>query len=332
LKVAEDAGMSQTGNVASLHSILGGILCERNDLETGIPMIKKGLELARISHDLIALQGIRLNWIRVLILIKDFSQALRVIDEILKESEKIYLPPWMGHVIAAYQARIWIELGHTDLLPQWIEERGIGTKNKLSCRTELEHIVLSRILIIEDRPEEADLFLQKLVKNAHEGQRFVTILEMLLVRVKALYAQAKIDETIEVLKRAISLGEKGGFIHVFTMEGKMIARLLAKILEDQKLNKSDQDERFSAEYINKILAAFEMASSQQKIIGTDDSLSEREIDVLQLIAAGLTNQEIAEKLFISLNTVRTHTKNINSKLNVHSRTQAIARAKKLGLI
>ena len=66
--------------------------------------------------------------------------------------------------------------------------------------------------------------------------------------------------------------------------------------------------------------------------GIEESLSERETDVLKLIATGLTNQEIAEKLFISLNTVRTHTKNINSKLDVYSRTQAIARAKKLGLI
>jgi ATP/maltotriose-dependent transcriptional regulator MalT len=80
------------------------------------------------------------------------------------------------------------------------------------------------------------------------------------------------------------------------------------------------------------LRAFQQAPLEQKAVGVDESLSDREIEVLKLIAAGLTNQEIAERLFISLNTVRTHTKNINSKLDVHSRTQAIARAKKLGLI
>jgi len=332
LKAAEDAGMSKTGNAASLCSILGGILCERDDLEAGIPMIKKGLELAKLSHDLIALQGIRLNWIRVLILIKDFPKALRFIDEIIKDSKKIDLPPWMGHIVAAYQARIWIELGHTDLLTQWIEERKISIEDKLSCRNEPEHIVLARILIAQDRPEEADRFLDRLIKNAQEGHRIVSVMEMRLVRVKALYDQAKIDETIQELKRALALGEKAGFIHVFTMEGKMIARLLAKVLEDNKRAKSDQDTPYSTKYTNKILAAFEGAKSQQKVAGIDESLSEREIEVLKLIATGLTNQEIAEKLFISLNTVRTHTKNINSKLNVHSRTQAIARAKKLGLI
>ncbi|UCE42155.1 MAG: hypothetical protein JSV17_04065 [Candidatus Aminicenantes bacterium] len=332
LTTADDTGMSKTGNAASLHSILGGILCERNDLESGIPMIKKGLELAKLSHDLIALQGIRLNWIRVLIMSKEFPRALRFIDEIIKDGKKMDIPPWMGHVVAAYQARIWLELGHTDLLLQWTDERGISTKDKLSCRIEPEHVVLARILITLDRPEEADRFLKRQIKNAQEGHRVTSVMEMRLVRVKALYAQAKIEETIQELKRALALGEKGGFIHVFTMEGKMIARLLGKILEDHKRAKSDQDLPYSTKYLNKILAAIEGAKFQQKIAGIDESLSEREIEVLKLIASGLTNQEIAEKLFISINTVRTHTKNINSKLNVHSRTQAIAHAKKQGLI
>jgi LuxR family maltose regulon positive regulatory protein len=295
-------------------------------------MLKKGLELARLSHDFIALQGIRLNWIRVLILIKDFTRALRFIDEILKDAKKLDIPPWMGHVVAAYQAQIWIELGHTDLLPQWIQERGISTKDKLSCREELEHVVLAKILIAQDKPEEADRFLKKLIKNAKADHRVVSVLMMRIVRAKALYAQAKIDETIQELKQALIMGEKAGFIHAFTMEGKMIARLLAKILEDHKKTKSDKTAPYSINYIKRILAAFEGDRSQQKVAGMDESLSGREIEVLKLIAAGLTNQEIAEKLFISLNTVRTHTKNINSKLNVHSRTQAIAQAKKLGLI
>ncbi len=332
LQVADDAGLSQTGNAASIHSILGGILCEQDDLESGIPMIKKGLELARLSHDLIALQGIRLNWIRVLIMIKDFPRALRFIDEMAKDSKTIDIPPWMGHVMAAYQARIWLESGHSDLWTHWSEERGISTKDKLSCRIEPEHVVLARLLIAQDRPEDADRFLRRLIKNAQEGQRVTSVLEMRLVRVKALYAQAKFEETIQELKRALALGEKGGFIHVFTMEGKTTAALLAKILEDQKRAKPDQAASFSTKYINKILVAFEGGKPAQKTAGIDESLSEREIEVLKLIASGLTNQDIAEKLFISLNTVRTHTKNINSKLDVHSRTQAVARAKKLGLI
>jgi LuxR family maltose regulon positive regulatory protein len=332
LKIAQDTGLSQTGNVASIQSILGGILCEKGQLDTGIPMIKKGLESAKLSHDLIALQGIRLNWIRVLIIIKDFSRALRFIDEMSKDAKKIDLPPWMNHVVTAYQARIWIELGQPDLWSQWAEERGIGVDDNLSCRTEPEHVVLARILIIMDRPEEADRLLKNLIKGALDGHRISSVLEMRLVRVKALYAQAKIEETIQELELALAQGKRSDFVQAFTMEGKIIESLLSKVLEDMNRAKKEQDTPYSADYIKKILRAFQQALSEPKVAGVDESLSDREIEVLKLIAAGLTNQEIGERLFISLNTVRTHTKNINSKLDVHSRTQAIARAKKLGLI
>jgi LuxR family maltose regulon positive regulatory protein len=90
--------------------------------------------------------------------------------------------------------------------------------------------------------------------------------------------------------------------------------------------------RFSSSYVKKLLVAFEAEKSPQRVKFREESLSERETEVLQLITAGFSNQEIADKLFISLNTVRTHTKNINAKLGVHSRTQAIARAKELDLL
>jgi LuxR family maltose regulon positive regulatory protein len=332
LEDAENAGLSQTGNAASIHSIRGGILCEWDEFEKGIPMIKKGLELAKLSHDLIALQGIRLNWIRVLILLKDYPRALRFLDEIIKDANKIDIPPWMNHVVAAYQARIWIEMGRTDLWNQWIEERGISIQDKLSCRLEPEHVVLARMLVLQDKPEEADRFLERLISKAQEGQRITSVIEMRLVRAKALYAMAKIDESLQELKQALAQAESAGFIHVFLQEGKMITRLIAKILEDQKQVKSEQELPVSEQFINKILSAFDKAKSPSQAADFHESLSEREIEVLKLIAAGFSNQQIADKLFVSLNTVRTHTKNINSKLDVHSRTQAVAKGKKRGLI
>jgi LuxR family maltose regulon positive regulatory protein len=332
LKDAASAGLSQTGNVASLHAILGGILCERDELEEGIPMIKRGLESAKLSHDLIALQGIRLNWIRVLILLKDHQRALRFIEEICGDAKKMDIPPWMNHAVAAYQARIWIEMGHTDLLNQWVEDRGIGIDDNLSCRLEPEHVILARILIFQDRPEEADRFLEKLITKAEEGHRITSMIEMRLVRVKALYAMAKIEETLHELKKALAEGESSGFVHLFTLEGKIIARLLAKLLDDKKRKKTEQGVPCSDQYLNRLLSAIDGTRSVPLMNGVPESLSSREIEVLKLIASGKTNQEIADRLFVSINTIRTHTKNINSKLDVHSRTQAVAKAKKLGLL
>jgi LuxR family maltose regulon positive regulatory protein len=101
-----------------------------------------------------------------------------------------------------------------------------------------------------------------------------------------------------------------------------------------RLKKRDHDaikDRFSLSYPKKILSVIK-AGTPHKIEGLMDPVSERELEVLHLIAAGLSNREIADKLFISINTVKTHTKNINSKLDVNSRIKAVAKAKELGLL
>ena len=110
-----------------------------------------------------------------------------------------------------------------------------------------------------------------------------------------------------------------------------MAELLEEIIEIKKRDHDDTQAGFSLSYAKKILSVFK-ASTPPKIEGPLDPISERELEVLYLIAAGLSNREIAEKLFISLNTVKTHTKNINSKLDVNSRTKAITRAKELALL
>jgi len=118
---------------------------------------------------------------------------------------------------------------------------------------------------------------------------------------------------------------------IFVSKGKPVADLLDEIIEVKKSDHDDAEAGFSLSYAKKILSVFKTVAPP-KIEGLMDPMSDRELEVLHLIAAGLSNREIAEKLFISLNTVKTHTKNINSKLNVNSRTKAVARAKEIGLL
>jgi len=332
LQIAEQAGLSKTGNAGSIYSILGGILSEKDQIAKGMSLCRKGLELAQFSHDLIALQGIRLNMIRIWLIQKEIGRASRLIEKIERDAKKYSLPPWMIHVTAAYRGAIMLETGNFDAAIRLAEEQELDTKNKLSARSDPEHIFLARMLISQEKPLEAEIFLTRLIKNAEEGQRITVAIQMRLVKVLALYAQAKIAEAVDELKRALAISEPAGFIHVFTMEGQTMRSLLQKIMEDEKRVLSAQNTPVPKSYIKRILAAFEPARTPGKAVELEENLSEREMEVLKLIAAGLTNQEIAGRLFISLNTVRTHTKNINSKLHVHSRTQATARAKKIGLI
>ena len=133
------------------------------------------------------------------------------------------------------------------------------------------------------------------------------------------------------LKSALSLAESGGFIMIFVSKGKPVADLLEKMVAVKKRDHEPSQAGFSLSYAKKILTAFK-AATPLKTEGLMDPISERELEVLHLIAAGLANREIADKLFISLNTIKTHTKNINSKLGVNSRTKAVARAKELKLL
>jgi LuxR family maltose regulon positive regulatory protein len=119
-------------------------------------------------------------------------------------------------------------------------------------------------------------------------------------------------------------------MRIFVDEGPPMARLLYEAAT----------RGIAPEYTRRLLAAFPVAEAEQADVSKAQApksaliepLSERELDVLQLIAEGLTNREIAARLFLSLNTVKVHTRNMYGKLNVHSRTQAIARCQELGLL
>jgi len=129
------------------------------------------------------------------------------------------------------------------------------------------------------------------------------------------------------LEKALFIGEPEGFIRIFVDEGQPMDHLLQEALKC-----SD-----APEYVRRLLAAFPAKAPRQATSTTaqvDQSdliepLSERELEILQKIAEGLTNPEIAERLYLSLNTVKVHTRNIYGKLGVHNRTQAVAKARAL---
>jgi LuxR family maltose regulon positive regulatory protein len=172
--------------------------------------------------------------------------------------------------------------------------------------------------------------LARLLKAAEEGKRMGSVIKILVLQALAFEAQDKISAALKPLERALNLAELEGYVQAFAGEGPPMARLLYEVLS----------QGISPGYIQRLLVAFpdfepgrpEFAGSQ--ISGEDwiEPLSDREIEVLQLITEGLTNSEIAARLYLSLNTVKAHTRNIYGKLNVHNRTQAIARSQELGLL
>ena len=156
------------------------------------------------------------------------------------------------------------------------------------------------------------------------------MIEILVLLALAHEAQGDISPALVSLERALTLAESEGYVRIFVDEGPSMAELLSEAL----------NRGIAPDYVRKLLGAFPDAKLEQadsvksQAQGSEliDPLSERELDVLQLMAEGQKYKEIAEHLVISLNTVRHHTKNIYRKLEVNNRTQAIKKANDLNLL
>ena len=168
------------------------------------------------------------------------------------------------------------------------------------------------------------------------------LLKVMVLQAVVLHANCEKDKAVQLLGDALKLAEPGGFIRIFADEGDAMRLLISDFriwIEQQPRN---QDLKL-IRYADKLLAAFEVATKDKRPITTPMSsglgplssvelLSPRELEVLQLIAQGLSNHEISKRLFLALDTVKGHNRRIFDKLHVQRRTEAVARAHELGLL
>ena len=184
----------------------------------------------------------------------------------------------------------------------------------------------SRVYIAQGKYSNALVILDADYKIAEEKDLRDERLEILLLQSITYNAQGNHDRALSLLEEGIRMTKPDGFLRIFVDEGPQIANLLYSLISEDK----------NTEYIQNVLAAFPVEQSSKKLSEVEgewiEPLSEREIEVLQLIAEGMTNQEVGSLLFLSLNTVKVHTRNIYSKLNVSNRTQAVTKARALGLL
>jgi len=331
LSLAIENGIEHTGIAGSLYTNLGMIFCEWNDMAEGIRLLNKGIELSELGRDPVILATCQIGLLRALMYRMDFAGALKLMDDINERAGNFTPPPWITNTISALNVFFWLGSGNLNTALQWAQERGLSIDDKLDGQREVEYIALAHILITQNKMDEAERLLERLIKNAKAGDRVYMMIEMRLMRALIFKAKQDTAAAMTELKLALSLAEPGGFIMIFVSKGKPVAELLEEILAVKKRDHDDNKTGFSLSYAKKIFSVLK-AGTPTKIEGLMDQISERELEVLHLIAAGLSNREIADKLFISLNTVKTHTKNINSKLNVNSRTKAVAQAKELGIL
>jgi LuxR family maltose regulon positive regulatory protein len=242
-------------------------------------------------------------------------------DELLRSS---VIPPWVTTQIKAVEARIYLMKGNAEALVKWVEECGLKPDDECSWKHDAEQIMLARILIAQRRLNEALELLDRLAAESEKAGRRLYQIETLGIQALAFKKVKNESKSIAAVKKALALAEPGGYTRVFVDEGPPMAKLLEKIL--------DAKEDIPRAFVKKLLSAFKLRRIVKHHDGLLEPLSERELEVLRFIAAGLSNKKITEELYISMSTVKTHLRNIYGKLDVHSRTEAVAKAKDLGIL
>jgi LuxR family maltose regulon positive regulatory protein len=257
----------------------------------------------------------------------DLSGALDLLDE----AERLYVSDFFPAVrpIPAVRARMWVTQGRLGEALAWVRERSLSADDDLSYLLEFEHITLARVLLARDTAERAERsaqevtgLLERLLSAAEEGQRTGSVIEILVVQALAHQARGDVPAALAPLERALGLAEREGYVRTFVDEGAPMAFLL----------RAAAKRGTAPTHLRRVLAAVDRTGDGGPVHqGPIDRLSARELDVLRLLGTDLAGPEIARELFVSLNTVRTHTKSIYAKLGVNNRRAAVRRAEDLEL-
>lgn len=336
LQIAEEDGEPVWGT-ANLYVGLSELKCERGDLQAATELLMKSKELG--EH--FGLPETRYRWYVAMARIREAQGDPNGALDLLDEAERQYVenPDPDVRPIAALRARVWIRHGRLAEALSWAREQGLSVHDDLSYLREFEHITLARILLaeykrgrVERSLHEATGLLELLRVAADEGGRTGSVIEILLLQALAHQARGDSSTALAPLKRAMTLAEPEGYVRIFVEEGRPMAGLLSEVAA----------RGIMPDYTARLLAAFEAEEHESEDSSRPPSalparsltepLSQRELEVLRLIARGFSNREIGERLFITVMTVKGHNRRIFAKLLVRRRTEAVARARELGLL
>jgi LuxR family maltose regulon positive regulatory protein len=328
LQFVMDQGEPVPPDKADLHRGLSELYREQGDLKAAAQHLLSSKELGEQAE----LPVWRYRWCIAQARLNETQGDLDGALDLLDEAERLYIrtPLPDARPISAMKAQIWVTQGRLVEAVGWARERGLSVDDSLSYRREFEHITLARVLIARYRSNREDAsidgvirLLERLLEAAEEGGRIGSVIEILVMQALAHHAHGDLSLAITLLERALSLAEPEGYVRIFVDEGQPMAALLQEVAQHGTI----------PNYASQLQAIFERAEDRTPVTQLlSEPLSERELEVLELLGTEMSGPEIARTLVISLSTLRTHTQNIYSKLGVNNRRAAVRRAEELHLL
>jgi len=328
---------------------LGELAREWNDFEAAARFLTDGIELVAQWGQVGALGGY-LSLARLRQAQGDFAGAGEALEKARQLALRTQTTDLDDLIVEMYAAWLSMAQGNLNAARKWAQWRGFdraADTTELDRREDFvtyhlrkyEYPVLARLWLAEGRPAEAQALLEQLVPNVEKLDRVGLAIEARLLLALALKAQGHVEETWRAVEQALILAQPEGFIRLFVDEGESVRRLISD--SRSTIEKACPDLKG---YIDQLLAAFALPAGsepgptpppQAQNLEADQQawpLSERELEVLRLLATPLSAGEMAAQLCVALSTVRSHVKSIYSKLDVSNRLEAIQRAKELGLL
>jgi LuxR family maltose regulon positive regulatory protein len=342
LAIALDARGQRLPIAARALMGLGELYREWNELEQAANSCREGIELAKYLREGAAISGY-ITLARINQAWGDLQVSRAAIEkarELARQTEGTGLDDLYE---AVYRAALDIKQGNFSPVEAWFQQRGLtGEFDPADLEKKddyykyhvlkYELLVLARWFIARDQPQKALSLLDVLRSKMEEQGRVHLVIETLLLSALAQKIMGDPGLALSDFERCLHLAEPGGYVRLFLDEGPAVRPLLQAAAHSET----------ASEYSRRLLAPWrprrglliegfpqKSSSSTPSLV---EPLSERELELLKLIEAGLSNQEIAQRLFISLPTVKWHTSNIYSKLGVRSRTQSLIQARSLGIL
>ena len=311
---------------------LGEVAYQRNELDIALRHVTEGITLCRqfVYTPPLAAGLATLAWIRQAA--GDPAGARDAMDQAVQAAP---VPAGPLNPVPAQRARLQVAQGDLDAAVRWASENDLGADDEPDYPREPGHMVLARVQLAQDLPGRALALLDRLHAAAAAQDRAGSLVEAGALRALALAASGEESAAVTALAGALILACPQGQVRVFTDEGLPMAALLGRLVAAQRTGPAH---RVPLDCLARLQRSFDAGHPGRGHgraaagLGIVEPLTSRELEVLEMLAAGRSNQAIAGQLVVSLDTVKKHVTHILGKLGAANRTEAVSRARQLGLI